>query len=231
MVHEDHGVGRYVGLQTLEIDGRPAEFLMLEYADSDKLYVPVSSLHLVSRYTGSDPDTAPLHRLGSRQWEKAKRKAAQQVRDVAAELLDLYARRLAREGFAFPVDDKLYAEFASGLPLRGNARPADCDRRGARRPRVADADGPRGLRRRRLRQDRGGLARGVRRRAGRPAGGLAGADHAAGTAAFLHVQRPPGGLAGAGRIAVALPHRQRNEGGSQAPRSRAAWISSSAPTG
>ena len=73
VVHEDHGVGRYIGLQTLEIDGRPAEFLMLEYADSDKLYVPVSSLHLVSRFTGSDPEAAPLHRLGSRQWEKAKR--------------------------------------------------------------------------------------------------------------------------------------------------------------
>ena len=116
VVHEDHGVGRYVGLETLGIDGRPAEFLALEYADSDKLYVPVSSLHLVSRYTGSDPDSAPLHRLGSRQWEKAKRKAAQQVRDVAAELLNLYARRLAREGFAFPLDEKLYAEFASGFP-------------------------------------------------------------------------------------------------------------------
>jgi len=117
VVHEDHGVGRYIGLQTLEIDGRPAEFLLLEYADSDKLYVPVSSLHRVSRYTGSDPDSAPLHRLGSRQWEKARRKAALQVRDVAAELLDLYARRLAREGFAFALDDKLYAEFASGFPF------------------------------------------------------------------------------------------------------------------
>jgi transcription-repair coupling factor (superfamily II helicase) len=116
VVHEDHSVGRYIGLQTLEIDGRPAEFLMLEYADSDRLYVPVASLHLVSRYTGSDPESAPLHRLGSRQWEKARRKAAQQVRDVAAELLDLYARRVARQGFAFPIDRKLYAEFASGFP-------------------------------------------------------------------------------------------------------------------
>jgi len=79
--------------------------------------VPVSSLHLVSRYTGSDPDSAPLHRLGSRQWEKARLKAAKQVRDVAAELLDLYSRRLAREGFAFPLDEKLYAEFASGFPF------------------------------------------------------------------------------------------------------------------
>jgi transcription-repair coupling factor (superfamily II helicase) len=121
VVHEDHGVGRYQGLETLEIDDRPAEFLMLEYADGDKLYVPVASLHLVSRYTGSDPETAPLHRLGSPQWEKAKRKAARQVRDVAAELLDLYSRRLAREGFAFPLDEKLYAEFASGFPFEETA--------------------------------------------------------------------------------------------------------------
>ncbi|HMB58542.1 MAG TPA: DEAD/DEAH box helicase, partial [Xanthomonadales bacterium] len=117
VVHEDHGVGRYLGLQTLDIDDRPAEFLVLQYAGEDKLYVPVSYLHLVSRYTGSDPDTAPLHRLGSNRWEKAKRKAAEKIRDVAAELLDLYARRLAREGFSFPLDKKLYAEFASGFPF------------------------------------------------------------------------------------------------------------------
>jgi transcription-repair coupling factor (superfamily II helicase) len=117
VVHEDHGVGRYMGLEVLEIDGRQAEFLMLSYAGGDKLYVPVSSLHLVSRYTGSDPETAPLHRLGSRQWEKARRKAATRVRDIAAELLDLYARRQARQGFSFALDRKLYAEFASGFPF------------------------------------------------------------------------------------------------------------------
>ncbi|HLF32454.1 MAG TPA: transcription-repair coupling factor [Xanthomonadales bacterium] len=117
VVHEDHGVGRYLGLQTLEIDQRPAEFLVLEYADGDKLYVPVSYLHLVSRYTGSDPDSAPLHRLGSKQWDKARNKAAEKIRDVAAELLDLYSRRLARDGFAFPLDEKLYAEFAAGFPF------------------------------------------------------------------------------------------------------------------
>ena len=117
VVHEDHGVGRYLGLEVLEIDQRQAEFLMLEYAGGDKLYVPVPSLHLVSRYTGSDPESAPLHRLGSQQWEKARRKAATQVRDVAAELLDLYSRRLARQGFSFPLDKKLYAEFAAGFPF------------------------------------------------------------------------------------------------------------------
>jgi transcription-repair coupling factor (superfamily II helicase) len=115
VVHEDQGIGRYQGLKTLEIDGRPAEFLLLEYAGEDKLYVPVSSLHLVSRYTGGSPETAPLHRLGSEQWSRARRRAAQKVRDVAAELLDLYARRLARDGHAFPLDQKLYAEFSSGF--------------------------------------------------------------------------------------------------------------------
>lgn len=117
VVHEDHGVGRYLGLEVLEIDGRPAEFLQLQYAGDDKLYVPVSYLHLVSRYTGSDPDSAPLHKLGSQSWEKAKRKAAERVRDVAAELLDLYARREARQGFAFPLDRKMYAEFSAGFPF------------------------------------------------------------------------------------------------------------------
>ncbi|MEJ8568183.1 transcription-repair coupling factor [Elongatibacter sediminis] len=116
VVHEDHGVGRYQGLETLEIDGRPAEFLKLQYAGDDRLYVPVSYLHLISRYTGADLDSAPLHRLGGKQWEKARRKAAEKVRDVAAELLDLYARRQARPGFAFPLDDALYNEFAAGFP-------------------------------------------------------------------------------------------------------------------
>jgi len=117
VVHEDHGVGRFQGLQTLEVDEREAEFLTLEYADGDKLYVPVASLHLVSRYTGASPETAPLHRLGGEQWTRAKRKAAEKVRDVAAELLDLYARRQAREGFAFDLDERLYEEFAATFPF------------------------------------------------------------------------------------------------------------------
>lgn len=99
VVHIDHGVGRYLGLVTLEIDGQAAEFLTMMYAEEAKLYVPVASLHLIARYTGSDDALAPLHRLGSETWQKAKRKAAEQVRDVAAELLDIYARRAAREGY------------------------------------------------------------------------------------------------------------------------------------
>lgn len=95
VVHLDHGVGRYLGLQTIDLDGQQNEFLTLEYAEGAKLYVPVSSLHLISRYTGASEDHAPLHRLGTEQWSKAKQKAAEKARDAAAELLDIYvaARR------------------------------------------------------------------------------------------------------------------------------------------
>ncbi|WP_440995411.1 transcription-repair coupling factor [Arhodomonas sp. SL1] len=117
VVHEDHGVGRYRGLQTLEVGGVPTEFLTLEYAGGDKLYVPVASLHLVSRYTGLDTEQAPLHRLGGEQWERARRKAAERARDVAAELLDIYARRAARGGHAYRFDRDDYRRFAEQFPF------------------------------------------------------------------------------------------------------------------
>lgn len=117
VVHIDHGVGRYQGLQTIEADGQANEFLMLQYAGEAKLYVPVSSLHLISRYSGAGESATPLHRLGSEQWQKAKRKAAEKVRDVAAELLDIYARRAARTGFKFKDPKEAYEEFAQGFPF------------------------------------------------------------------------------------------------------------------
>jgi transcription-repair coupling factor (superfamily II helicase) len=113
VVHEEHGVGRFLGLQTLEVADQTTEFLTLEYARGDKLYVPVGSLDLISRYTGASPDAAPLHRLGSDQWEKARRRAAEKVRDVAAELLDIYARREARQGTALPAPHDEYRQFAA----------------------------------------------------------------------------------------------------------------------
>ncbi|ABM62032.1 transcription-repair coupling factor [Halorhodospira halophila SL1] len=117
VVHEDHGVGRYVGLQSLSVGDVTTEFLTLEYAGGDKLYVPVSALDRISRYTGADADEAPQHRLGSDQWDKARRHAAKRARDVAAELLDLYARRQARAGDACLFDDEAYEAFASAFPF------------------------------------------------------------------------------------------------------------------
>ncbi len=117
VVHADYGVGRYLGLITLQTSGITAEFLHLEYAGGDKLYVPVHALELISRYTGASPDNAPLHRLGSDQWEKARRRAIKKIRDVAAELLDIYARRAARPGHSFRWPEDEYRLFESGFPF------------------------------------------------------------------------------------------------------------------
>ena len=117
VVHIEHGVGRYRGLETLKVDGRINEFLELEYAGETRLYVPVGSLNLVSRYTGTDVENAPLNRLGSEQWNKTRRKAREQVRDTAAELLDIYARRMARPGFAYSKPENDYKGFCDEFPF------------------------------------------------------------------------------------------------------------------
>ena len=117
IVHEDHGVGRYRGLIAMDVGGMPGEFLEIEYAKGDRLYVPVAQLHLISRYSGASAETAPLHSLGGEQWSKAKRKAAEKVRDVAAELLEIQARRQARSGLALQVDRAMYEPFAAGFPF------------------------------------------------------------------------------------------------------------------
>lgn len=117
VVHIDHGVGRYCGLEVITAGGEDAEFLQLEYADEARLYVPVTSLHLISRYGGGDSDMAPLHRLGSEQWSKAKRRAAEKIRDTAAELLDIYAQRAAKKGVAFTDPASDYDIFSAGFPF------------------------------------------------------------------------------------------------------------------
>ncbi|WP_372625207.1 transcription-repair coupling factor [Arsukibacterium sp.] len=125
VVHLQHGVGRYQGLQVLDAAGISAEFVTIEYAGSSKLYVPVSSLHLLSRYSGSDQEHAPLHKLGNDTWEKARRKAAEKIRDVAAELLDVYAQRAAHQGYAFKIDLEQYAAFADSFPFEETADQQD----------------------------------------------------------------------------------------------------------
>jgi transcription-repair coupling factor (superfamily II helicase) len=117
VVHVHHGIGRYLGLVSMDLGEGETEFLLLEYAEGDRLYVPVSQLQVIGRYSGASPDAAPLHKLGSGQWEKAKRKAAEQVRDTAAELLNIYAQRAARKGYAFPLKQQDYEAFADGFPF------------------------------------------------------------------------------------------------------------------
>ncbi|MEH0741358.1 transcription-repair coupling factor [Vibrio cholerae] len=117
VVHIDHGIGRYIGLQTLEAGGMVTEYVTLEYQNEAKLYVPVASLNLISRYSGGAEDGAPLHKLGGDAWSKARRKAAEKVRDVAAELLDVYAKRELKPGHKFALDREQYATFKAGFPF------------------------------------------------------------------------------------------------------------------
>ncbi|MBT8131568.1 MAG: transcription-repair coupling factor, partial [Gammaproteobacteria bacterium] len=117
VVHEEYGVGRFVGLQSLDVAGQSNEFLTLEYAGGDRLYVPVHALELISRYTGAAEESAPLHKLGSDQWQRARKRAAEKIRDAAAELLDVYARRAARQGRSFQPDEHDYRAFLQGFPF------------------------------------------------------------------------------------------------------------------
>jgi transcription-repair coupling factor (superfamily II helicase) len=128
VVHEEYGVGRYVGLQVMQVAGQDGEFVVLEYAGGDKLYVPVQQLHLVSRYSGAAPESAPLHKLGTDQWAKARKRAADQIRDVAAELLDLYAQRQAKRGPPLPHRELEYQAFASSFPFEETADQAEAIR-------------------------------------------------------------------------------------------------------
>lgn len=116
VVHLEHGIGRYVGLQTLDAGGVTTEYLTIEYKKGSKLYVPVANLHLIARYSGGDPERAPLHLLGTDTWSKAKQKAAEKVRDVAAELLNIYAQRAAKPGFSVKVNSDEYSKFSQSFP-------------------------------------------------------------------------------------------------------------------
>ena len=116
VVHTEYGIGKYLGLQTIATANQPAEYLTIEYAKGDKLYVPIASLHLISRYMGANPENVEYSHLGTKQWEKAKRKALEKIRDVAAELLDIYARRASSVGFAFPPPTEQYQIFAEAFP-------------------------------------------------------------------------------------------------------------------
>ncbi|MDO4697811.1 MAG: transcription-repair coupling factor [Pasteurellaceae bacterium] len=116
VVHLDNGVGRYGGLTTLDAGGMKAEYLVLHYANDAKLYVPVSALHLISRYVGGADENAPLHKLGSEAWAKSRQKAAEKIRDVAAELLDVYAKRESQKGFAFQYDKDAFQQFSATFP-------------------------------------------------------------------------------------------------------------------
>ena len=209
VVHLDHGVGRYLGLETIDAGGLPTEFLTLEYAGGDKLFVPVTSLHLISRYTGSD--NPPSHKLGGEAWVKARRKAAEKVRDVAAELLDVYAMRAARHGFAFKHDREAYRQFAASFPFEETE-----DQLNAINAVLGDMCQAKSMDRLVCGDVGFGKTEVAMRAAfvavhGGKAGGRAGAHHPPGPAALRQLPRPIRQLAGAGGGTEPLPLRQGAE--------------------
>ena len=117
IVHENYGVGRYLGLKTQIFDGLSQDLIVLEYAEGSKLMVPITSLNLISRYSGANSDNAPLHKLGTNHWTKAKKKASEALHDIAAELLEIYAKRESQKGFSFPKPNDAYSSFVSSFPF------------------------------------------------------------------------------------------------------------------
>src|SRR5262245_32528883 len=208
VVHETHGIGRYRGLLSLDLGEGATEFLQLEYADADKLYVPVAQLHTIGRYSGGPPEQAPLHKLGGAEWDRAKRKAARQVRDTAAELLALYAQRAARQGRKFEVKAHDVDAFAEGFGFEETP-----DQAAAIEAVVFDMANGRPM-------DRlvcGDVGFGKTEVALRAAF-VARADDAARRAAPRHFHRPLRRVADPDRRAVAVSHRERAGRGAQGAR-------------
>ena len=224
VVHDQHGVGRYVEMKQRVVQGATREYLVLEYGSSkrggppDRLYVPTDQLDQVTRYVGGDMPS--LDRLGGADWAKRKGRARKAVRQIAAELIKLYAARQATRGPPVRPGLALAARARGRLPVRRDRRPAHHRRRGQGRHGARGPDGPAGLRRRRLRQDRDRGAGGVQGRPGRQAGRGARADDAAGHAAPLDVRRADGGLPGRAQGAEPLPDRQGGQGGARRRRRR-----------
>ena len=161
VVHEDHGIGRFVRFDTKEVGGVVRDYLYLEFRGDDRLYVPHEQLAKVSRYVGADGRAPALCKLGGKAWQTLKCRARVAVRELAGELLALYARRQTATKQPLPARRRVDGPAGGELPVRGDRRPADRDRRGQGGPGVGASDGPAGLRRRRLRQDRGRGAGGV----------------------------------------------------------------------
>jgi transcription-repair coupling factor (superfamily II helicase) len=177
VVHADHGIGRYRGLQHLQMGRIEGDFLHLEYAGEDRLYVPVDRIEKVQKYVGSEGHIPRLDKMGGGAWEKAKVKARAAVEELARDLLKIYALREMAEGFRYAPPRPALPRVRGRLPLRGDSRPVGCHRRRPRRHGVGAADGPADLRRRRLRQDRGRHPRRLQGGSRRTPGGGAGADH------------------------------------------------------
>ena len=213
VVHEDHGVGKLLGFETKTVAGVTRDYLFVAFRGEDRLYVPHEQIGKVSRYVGADARAPALSKLGGKAWQLIKSRARESVRELAGELIALYARRQTTPRRRVRPDERLARAARGELPVPRDGRPADGDRGRQGGSRGAAADGPARLRRRRLRQDRGGAAGRVRGRARRQAGADARADDRPRAAALEHVPRALPRLPRARRDDLALPQAGRREAG------------------
>ena len=212
VVHVDHGIGRFVGLQTIEAAGAPHDCLELHYAEGAKLFLPVENIELLSRY-GSEEAGVQLDRLGGVGWQTRKARLKNRIREMAGELIKIAAARQLREAPRLTVAHGMYDEFCAGFPYDETEDQETAIDARARRSRLRPADGPAGVRRCRLRQDRGRAARRLRRGDERQAGRGRGADDAAGAPALQDLHRALPRLSGEGRAGLApRPQRRAEEG-------------------
>ncbi len=216
VVHVEHGIAQYMGLRTLDQDGAPFELMILEFAEQAKLYVPLTRLDLIQKYRSSEAGPAPeLNRMGGAAWAKTKARVKKAMQDMAGELLKLYAQRQAALGHAFTPDTQMHARVRRCLRLQRNRRPAFGHRGHQARHGIDPANGPPAVRRRRLRQDGSGDARGAESRAGFEAGSRSNADNRAQLSALSVVQKALCALSREHRNDLQLPHR---EGAKEDPR-------------
>ncbi len=228
VVHRTHGIGRYLGMESKEMFGVTRDRLVVEFKGGDRVYVDSEDIGLLRKYTGGD--TPSLSKMGGSDWQKTRARVRRAVRDIAAELVVLYRRRRASGRARLRSRHPVAARDRGGLPLRGDARPAEGDRRRQGRHGAAGAHGPAGLRRRRLRQDGGRRAGRVQGGPGRQAGRGARAHDAPGQPARPDLPGALRQLSGACRGAVALPVAEGADGGRARAGRRARSTSSSAPT-
>ena len=211
VVHDEHGIGRYRGLKKLTVRGVPQDFLQLEY-DGGAIYLPVYRIGLVNRYSGGETEGVRLDKLGARTWQEKRRRVSAEVRKIADELLQLYAERPALAGYALPAADAVFRAFEETFPFDETPDQAKAIETVVAEMENARPIGSPRLRRRRLRQDRGGAAGDADGGAGGQAGGGAGADHGLGRAALPHLLRALRRFPGARRGDVALPDQGRAAG-------------------
>ena len=216
VVHEDHGIGKLLGFETKSVAGVTRDYLLLAFRGDDRLYVPHEQIGKVSRYIGADASAPALSKLGGKAWQNLKTRARTSVRELAGELLALYAQRQQAPGEAYDLRQRVAAAARGRVPLPRDAGSGARDRGREGGPRGAAADGPPRLRRRRLRQDGGRRARGLRRRGQRQAGADARADDDPRRAALEHLPQSLSRLPGARRDGLALPHAGGAEGGARA---------------